>query len=195
MADRLTQSCEEPRRSFLAKSLAILIGGLLSLFPFATGVVVFLDPLRKRRKRGSNGDVPEGLEGYIRVSTLDALLVGSPRREEVIDDLSDAWNLYPQEAIGAVYLLRTDESTVQAFNVSCPHVTCPVDFDANRKVYQCPCHDSSFNVDGSIANERSPAARGLDSLEVKQVPSDAGVQIWVKYQDFRAGIKEKIVKE
>jgi len=173
-----------PRRGFLTKFLAIVIGGIAGLFPLIVGLLVFLDPLRSRRKGGG--------KGFVKVAALDALLVGKPRRVTVYDDRVDAWNLFLQEPIGAVYLLRNEDDSVVAFTAVCPHAGCPVDWDPDRTLYQCPCHDSSFKIDGSLANPKSPAARGLDSLEIDNSRLAEG-EVWVRYQNFRAGTSEKIV--
>ena len=181
-----------PRRSFLTKFLAVVIGGVVSMVPFVSGLVVFLDPLRSRKKR--NGGESDGPEGFIRVANLDGLLVGKPRRFTVIDDRVDAWNLFPKEPVGAVYLVRSGADLVTALNVECPHAGCAVDFSPDRRVYQCPCHASSFHVDGGIANANSPSARALDSLEVHPEKLNKG-EIWVKFQSFRSGTAEKIPEE
>ncbi|MCH7686472.1 MAG: Rieske (2Fe-2S) protein [Planctomycetes bacterium] len=181
-----------PRRSFLTKFLAVVIGGVVSLVPFVSGLAVFLDPLRSRKKR--NGGESDGPEGFIRVANLDGLLVGKPRRFTVIDDRVDAWNLFPKEPVGAVYLVRSETDSVIALNVECPHAGCAVDFSPDREIYQCPCHDSSFDVDGSIFNENSPSARALDSLEVHPEKLKSG-EVWVKFQKFLPGRAEKIPVE
>ena len=115
-----------------------------------------------------------------------------PVRGGVYDDRLDAWNLFPQEPIGVVFLLREGKADVKAFSDVCPHAGCPVDWDPNRSMYQCPCHASSFKLDGDIANEKSPAARGLDLLEVDKDKLAEG-EVWVRYQNFRAGTSKKIV--
>jgi quinol---cytochrome c reductase iron-sulfur subunit, bacillus type len=179
----------EPRRGFVKQALAVITGAIVTLVPLAAGLAVFLDPLRNRRKKGSKG---QDEAGFIRVATLDGLLIGgAPRKFSVIDDRSDAWNLFPQESVGLIFLLRTGETEVRAYNAACPHAGCFVDFDADRKLYQCPCHDSSFKMTGEIASEKSPAARGLDELDVK-IKNDA--EVWVKFQNFRAGTAEKIAE-
>jgi menaquinol-cytochrome c reductase iron-sulfur subunit len=184
------QTDDNSRRGFVARLLAVVVGGIVSVFPAAAGLAVFLDPLRSKKRRRQEGST--GKEGYIKVTTLDALLVGGePRKYSIIDDRSDAWNLYPQEPIGAVYLQRTAVDKVEALNVVCPHAGCFVDFDSGRKLFQCPCHDSSFRPDGSIANERSPSARPMDSLEVDPEKLQVG-EVWVKFQNFRSGKSEKI---
>lgn len=181
---------EEPRRGFVKKAAAIIAGGVTGLVPLFTGIAVFLDPLRRRKRKDAAAAASTEDEGFLKVATLDGLLVGgAPRRYVVVDDRTDAWNLFPQESVGAVYLIRPSLNEVRAFNVTCPHAGCSVEYLAERKAYQCPCHDSSFKPeDGSILNASSPAARGLDELDVK-IKNDQ--EVWVKYQNFRSGLAEK----
>jgi len=183
----------QPSRRFVTKILALLVGGFAGLVPLAAGVGVFLDPLRSRRKRnGTDGNSNDTMEGFLKVASLDALLVGVPRRFVVIDDRVDAWNLFPNEPVGSIYLTRNHDNSVHALNWTCPHLGCFVGYDPDREVYQCPCHDSSFEIDGRIHNEKSPSPRGLDSLEVK---IENGNEVWVKYQDFIGATSEKIPVE
>src|SRR5579863_8780028 len=94
---------EEPRRGFFKQFLAVAFGGVVSLVPLATGLAVFLDPLRSRKKKGGQ---TQDDEGYIRVASLDGLLAdAAPHKFSVIDDRADAWNLFPQESIGLVFLI------------------------------------------------------------------------------------------
>ena len=188
-----SQPSETPRRGFMTEALAIIIGGIVGLFPLVVGLLVFLDPLRKRKKRNEKAQT-DGPEGFLKVAPLDGLLVGKTRRYTITDDLIDAWNLFPQEPVGAVYLYRKSESEVIALNVECPHAGCPVDFSPDRKVYQCPCHDSSFKISGEIANAGSPSARALDSLEIDPGKLQAG-EVWVKFQSFQSGTAKKIAQE
>ena len=167
------------RRGFVKALLASVIGGILGLIPIAAGLTVFLDPLRRKSAGG----------GLLRVTTLEALPDdGVPRKFPVLATRVDAWNKFSQSPIGAVYLRRTGNQ-VQAFNVVCPHAGCFVDFLQERGVYLCPCHNSTFTVAGQIGDRSSPAARGLDSLEVEV---RKGAEVWVKFQNFQAGRAEKV---
>lgn len=176
-----------PRRGFFAKFAAVLIGGLVGVFPFLAGVVAFCDPLR----RGA------GQTSAIRLATLDSLPDdGIPRPFPVISDRQDAWTHYPPEPIGAVYLIRDPgQSTVRAFNATCPHAGCFVGYLAAKKYFRCPCHTSAFDLEGHILSDVSRVSpRDMDSLdcEVRQVEGVG--EIWVKFQNFQTGIPEKIAK-
>src|SRR5439155_15359795 len=166
------------RRDFFKQALALILGAFASLAPLASGLLVFFDPLR--RKLAASEFVP--------VASLKALPEdGSPRKFSVIASRVDAWNKSPQTPIGAVYLRRTGEKAVQALNVVCPHAGCFVDLADEG--YSCPCHNSTFALTGQISSPSSPAPRGLDDLEV-QIRKQT--EVWVKFQNFRAGEAAKI---
>lgn len=186
---------DQPRRGFFASAMAIVIGGVVSLAPLVAGVLFFLDPLI--RKKGKAGETSEE-EGFIKLDvTLDQIKESKvPIQLPIISSRVDKWNRYPLQAIGSVYLqMAEDGNTVRAFNVTCPHLGCAVEY---RKTpadgtpeYYCPCHTSAFALDGKKKNAIPP--RDLDSLEVKVVKNDQNVdEIWVKYQDFRATLAEKV---
>mgnify|MGYP001816467368 CR=1 FL=1 len=170
-----------PRRSFLKKLTAGILGGLISVVPGLAGLMVILDPLKRKSTGGDN---------EVLVARLAALPDdGIPRRFSVIMDKVDAWNTYKNIPVGGVFLRRAQDGTITALNAACPHAGCSVAFGGDSKEFICPCHDSSFAVDGEIANDGSPSPRGLDSLEVEV---RNGNEIWVKFLNFQAGHKEKI---
>ena len=172
-------SCPERRRCFLKKALAAGVGGVLGAVPLGAGLAVVLSPLRKASNPGET----------VFISTLDALPAdGSPRRFAVMATRLDAWNK-TTGLIGAVYLRRCEQG-VLALNVACPHAGCFVDYSPERSGYYCPCHHSSFSLDGAISDPRSPAPRGLDALEV-EIRNQK--EVWVKFQNFRAGDSQKEV--
>lgn len=168
------------RRSFLKKCLAAVLGGVTALVPALAGLGVLLDPLRRK---GAAANI-------VRVATLDALPEdGVPRKFPVFASRTDAWNKFDSVPVGAVYLRRPPGKPLQAFNVVCPHAGCFVDYKDARSAYLCPCHNSTFSIDGHVADPASPSPRGLDELEVQL---RNGKEIWVRFQNFRAGSAEKI---
>lgn len=170
-----------PRRNVVAAVAAAIIGGFVGLVPFAAGVATFLDPLLRRKKAAGGDDARPS----IRVASLDALPAdGTPVQVPVIDDLTDAWNREPNQPIGAVYLSRHG-GQVSCFNAICPHAGCFVGYSAERKVYQCPCHTSSFQLDGERIMP-SPSPRNMDALTVDPEKLKAG-EIWVQFVNYYPG--------
>ncbi|SRR6266511_164234 len=168
------------RRGFLKKVAAVIIGAAAGLVPAVSGMIVLFDPLRRKSESAS----------AVLVASLTALPEdGVPRKFSVIASHTDAWNRIPRVPVGAVYLRRVGDRNVQAFNVICPHLGCFIDYVASRKGYYCPCHNSTFGIDGRIANPKSPSPRAMDELEVE---IRNGHEIWVKFQNFRTSEKEKI---
>ncbi len=166
------------RRSFLKETAAGVIGGCCVLIPAVIGIVAWLDPLEHDAGNGS----------LLKVALLDALPKdGSPRRVTIIMEKTDAWTRQHAVPIGAVYLVRNGD-TVTALHSMCPHAGCFVDYQPARRSFFCPCHESTFAVDGSINDPHSPSPRGLDTLEVEV----RGSEVWVRFQNFRTGSRKKV---
>lgn len=172
------------RRSFVVRATAVVIGGLVALFPPLAGIAMFIDPLRRKSRAGE----------FLKVAGVNEIPAdGVPRAFSVVADKTDAWNVYPNEPVGAVYLRLTETpqgQAVEALSATCPHLGCFVDFQKAKGIFRCPCHDSSFEPSGARINpEKCPAARDMDSLEV-EVRNNS--EVWVKYQKFVGGSAEKI---
>src|ERR1051325_8371271 len=104
----------DERRNFFKKVLAVIVGAAVVVVPAAAGLTVLFDPLRRKG----------GKAEFLPVTNLDALPDDDlPHSFQVVADRRDAWNLYPAQRIGAVYL-RRNKDRVTAFNVVCPHLGC-----------------------------------------------------------------------
>jgi Rieske Fe-S protein len=114
---------------------------------------------------------------------------GTPRKFPAIMDRADAWNRFPHEPVGAVYLRRGSDGKPQAMQVVCPHAGCFVEYDAANNNFLCPCHNGRFDLQGKRLDATSPSPRDLDMLEVEV--RNAG-EVWVKFQSFRTGVPQKI---
>jgi len=168
------------RRGFLARSGAFILGGLASVVPVLSGLWVLLDPLRRTSRDA----------GVVFVTFLNALPEdGVPRKFNVVSDRVDAWNTHRNIPVGAVYLRRTADKVVAALNVVCPHAGCFVNVAPDKSAFLCPCHKSTFALDGKVNDPSSPSPRGMDDLEVE---IRAGDQVWVRFLNFQTGHKEKI---
>jgi Rieske Fe-S protein len=105
----------------------------------------------------------------------------------VQETVVDAWTTYKDIPVGAVYLTRKQDEVI-AFNLKCPHLGCAIDFRKQTNDYFCPCHNSSFALDGSVTTENSPSPRPMDTMETKVEKG----QVWIRFQQFRPNIEEKI---
>jgi len=171
---------DPPRRDFLKRLSTAVMGTFLALCPTVAGLIFVADPLRRRSAPSQ----------AVKIATLTSLPAdGVPRKFSVVADRSEAWNKFPEVPIGAVYLRRTGEKEVQALNVVCPHLGCFVEFLKDKKAYHCPCHNSSFALDGRVLDPSSPSPRALDSLVVE---IREGQEVWVHFQNFQTGQASKI---
>jgi Rieske Fe-S protein len=181
----MTTPSPAERRGALAAIAAIISGAIVTLTPLLAGGVFSLDPVNRKRGRFRGADA----DGYLEVTDLSNLPDdGTPVRFPIKADIIDAWNLFKHQTLGTIYLRRVSAATppVIAFNDTCPHLGCKVNYKASAHEFFCPCHASTFELDGTKINSTPP--RNLDALDVKV---DAKGKVWVKYQDFKGGIEEK----
>jgi len=169
---------------------------MIGAIPALLGLFSFLNPLKGKRKiptayaEAGESAAPD----MVRVCSLDALAEnGSPQRFPVIDNQIDAWNFTPDQPVGSLYIQRMSGDDLRVFNTTCPHAGCSVSCDG--KTYNCPCHNSAFNLDGSKltadSGRENPSPRDLDSL-------DFNIQdgyVWVKFQNFYTGREHKEAKQ
>jgi len=168
------------RRGFLARAGAVLAGGLALLVPMGVGVWAFLDPLRRRSAAAM----------FLPVTDLSAVPDdGVPRQFVVVADRTDAWTGFQAEPIGACYLARQPgKAEVRALSATCPHAGCFIEIDPASRCFRCPCHDSSFTLEGAIVAP-SPSPRAMDELECRVA---AGGAVEVQWRNFYTGIAAKV---
>ena len=55
-----------------------------------------------------------------------------------------------------------------ALSARCPHLGCRLRFLAAERQFQCPCHASTFSIEGAVL--RGPAARDMERLFIELAP-------------------------
>lgn len=177
------------RRSFVTVLAALVTGAIAVLTPMAAGLATFVSPLRRR-----------ATSSKVRVALLDQTPDdGVPRMFPVLADRVDAWNRYPSQRVGAVYLVRKQgEQTPVAFTAKCPHAGCFIGYTAGADQFKCPCHTSAFKLDGArMRGDDEVAPRDMDRLKVEVRSTDAGQggkvdEVWVEFVDYQTGRKEQV---
>lgn len=56
-----------------------------------------------------------------------------------------------------IFLVKTGESDVAAFNATCTHLGCLVAWDAAAQVFKCPCHGGIYDRSGAVKDGPPPA--------------------------------------
>jgi Rieske Fe-S protein len=76
-------------------------------------------------------------------------------------------------AFGGFVVKRSGQVSVLAQN--CSHLGCSVSFNKKDTTFDCPCHGSRFNLDGSV--QHGPAAYPLSNLDWKEGATPKEIQI------------------
>ena len=128
-----------------------------------------------------------GTGQFVAVAPVDAVPSdGTPINVPVvIESPRDAWTRMPPTTVGAVFLRKGDDGIV-AFSTVCPHLGCGIDYSGDKGTFACPCHESSFDIDGRIS--AGPSPRGMDALETRVQNG----QVEVKFEKFKLGTAEKV---
>lgn len=126
----------------------------------------------------------ETRERWLRAARLEDLPEGEPRRVAMVGDARDAFTVTPAEQLGSVWIMRKG-SEVRALSATCPHLGCAIDLAADKKSFGCPCHTSSFSVEG--ATQSGPSPRAMDALATRV--KDGWVE--VDFRKYRQGVAER----
>src|SRR6185312_9913249 len=170
-------NASDTRRAFLARvttALSLLAGAAAAI----PGLGLLLAPLRKTAAQ------PAGRP--VRVAAGHEVRPDKPLRVTAVGQRQNAWLRLDRVTLGSCWLVRAEESApVRAFSTVCPHLGCSVDYDDRARAFICPCHGSSFDLEGRRLSGPSP--RGLDELELTAEGDDLLVQI----RRFRTGLATK----
>jgi menaquinol-cytochrome c reductase iron-sulfur subunit len=172
------------RRTFLrwaVHGLGAVFGAVLGV----PAVVYLIDP--------RNRPAPE--REFQTVAKLSDLTEDVPKEVVIRATRRDAWTLHPDEVVGRIWLVRKGPAQVDAFNTTCPHLGCSINFTGSG--FLCPCHGGHFSLDGDKEPGSNPAPRNMDSLETVLVPiagiEPADFSIRVRYQKFKTNQPQKEV--
>lgn len=65
---------------------------------------------------------------------------------------------------GRFYLSRLSDGGFLAMSLKCTHLGCSVGWNESKNKFVCPCHSSSFEINGDVTSP--PAPRALDLLPI-----------------------------
>jgi menaquinol-cytochrome c reductase iron-sulfur subunit len=125
-----------------------LITGALGI----PALIYLLVPPRSRNK-----------EEWVEVTELSKLTPGDPEEIVFRRNRQDGWKLISEKA--SAWVVRTGDREVVAFSPICTHLGCAYHWDERNKNFLCPCHTSTFGIDGKVLS--GPAPRPLDRYHAR----------------------------
>lgn len=173
------------RRTFL-KRITVALNSVTACIVAFPAVRFLLRPFEQRRTKTD----------FVRVGPLPAGPSTDPVRAIVRSDKWDSFLHYPPGPVGAVWLVPADGDGAppRCLQTICPHLGCGIEYDAERGVFNCPCHASDFALDGTRITGPSP--RDMDALDCRISEADGQGRSWieVKYEEFQTGRPDKQVR-
>ena len=139
------------RRSFFLAA----IYGLWALITAAVSLpaaVYLLFPPRARKS-----------EEWTEAGDSSKLTPASPVEMVFRRNRTDGWRVISEKS--AAWVVKGAGNEVVAFAPQCTHLGCAYHWDARKSEFVCPCHASTFALDGKVT--AGPAPRPLDRYKIK----------------------------
>lgn len=106
---------------------------------------------------------PKKKQDWTEAGTITQLKVGTPSELVFRKNRVDGWKVTSEKS--TAWVVKKSESQIVAFAPQCPHLGCAYHWVANKSEFLCPCHASTFSIEGEVLT--GPAPRALDRLELK----------------------------
>ena len=132
------------RRGFLSSittGILSVIGGILAI---VGGGAVLSSTVRRQ-------------EGWLAASALHDLPDNEPTAVTLSVMRLDGYRQALERR--TIFLVKTGESEVAAFDATCTHLGCHVAWDAHGQVFKCPCHGGIYDRTGAV--KEGPPPEGL----------------------------------
>jgi Rieske Fe-S protein len=132
------------RREFIESSCLASIGLVIGsgLAPFAA-----MKPVRANSRK-VNG-----------LREIPIMLIDAPELEKV----GGAYRLQIDDLDKDIIVVHVSRERYVAMDIKCTHKGCNVDYKPDEKIFQCPCHESAFDLKG-IPNG-GPATKPLGTYK------------------------------
>lgn len=140
------------RRGFHAAiiyGLWAVISGALAL----PAAIYLMAPPKSKKNKSS----------WIEAGDIAQLKPGVPEEFIFRRNRLDGWKLTSEKS--TAWVIKKTEGEIVAFTPQCTHLGCAYSYDEKNREFLCPCHTSTFGLDGKVLT--GPAPRALDRYTVK----------------------------
>jgi quinol---cytochrome c reductase iron-sulfur subunit, bacillus type len=150
---RACGSCEEDpgRRRFLVR-LGVAAGALIAAMAGLPVLSYILMPVSRKMHRQ-----------WVSVGPADKFTVGDTVLVSFKNPSATPWAGVSGKT--GAWVRRVGENDYIAFVLNCSHLGCPVRWEADPKMFICPCHGSVYYEDGTVA--AGPAPFPLQRFKVR----------------------------
>lgn len=121
---------------------------------------------------------------WVDIGPIDALPAGRPTQLDHVTTVRDGWLEAKSEK--AVWAVKQSQGDIKVFSPICTHLGCGYRWDETERKFLCPCHGSSYDINGLVLG--GPAPRPLDVLPSKVQDG----RLLVMYKDFKSGLSRSV---
>jgi menaquinol-cytochrome c reductase iron-sulfur subunit len=139
------------RRAFHLTVIYGIWGLITGALAIPAGVYLLFPP----KARTKEDWVEAGDVSHLKPDSPEELIFRRTRR--------DGWKVTSEKT--SAWIVKTSSNDVIAFAPQCTHLGCGYRWDEERQNFLCPCHNSTFGIDGKVLS--GPAPRPLDRYDVQ----------------------------
>jgi menaquinol-cytochrome c reductase iron-sulfur subunit len=139
------------RRNFCVTCIYSL-WGLIGLALGLPAAVYLLVPPRPRKE-----------SEWVEAGDVSQLEPGVPNELVFRRNRVDGWKITSEKT--SAWVVKVSDADVVAFSPICTHLGCAYHWDERKNNFLCPCHSSTFGLDGRVLS--GPAQRPLDRFRVR----------------------------
>lgn len=148
------------RRDFI-KLATFTVGGAIGAVIGIPSIVYLVDPALEAG----------GKEAWIPLGPLENFQIGQPTLITFVRSKVNGWE--KTSTSHGVFVIRKNESELMVLSSRCTHLACNVNWNADRQLYICPCHDATFDLEGNVLG--GPPPRPLDRYEGEALKIEDGI--------------------
>lgn len=86
----------------------------------------------------------------------------APSEVSKLEDIPENEGAIMREGVSKVAVFKDEEGSLHKCSAVCTHLGCVVQWNSGEKSWDCPCHGSRFDTEGSILN--GPAIKPLEEI-------------------------------
>jgi Rieske Fe-S protein len=157
---RMADSHHISRRDFI-KLATVTVGGAIGAVIGIPGILYLVDPALKAG----------GKDAWVPLGPLENFEIGTPVLVTFVRTKENGWEKTSNSY--GVFVLRRSETEVLVLSNRCTHLSCRVNWNAEKQAYICPCHDAAFSSEGEVLG--GPPPRPLDKYEGETLKIEEGL--------------------